>query len=64
MDTESDDITLHCATCGVHVGIKKALAHMERCFMKVGGDGCVRVCQCCGTQLNRYSSKVQSQSAQ
>ena len=35
VDAESDDITLNCATCGIHVGIKKALAHMERCFMKV-----------------------------
>jgi COMPASS component SPP1 len=37
VDAESDDITLNCATCGIHVGIKKALAHMERCFMKLEG---------------------------
>ena len=34
-DGESDEATVHCATCGVHVSVRKALGHMERCFMKV-----------------------------
>ena len=43
---ESDEATVHCATCGVHVSVRKALGHMERCFMKVcagcGTSACVR----------------------
>ena len=39
-DGESDEATVHCATCGVHVSVRKALGHMERCFMKVWWGAC------------------------
>ena len=32
-DVEED--TIHCATCGMQVTLKKAMVHMEKCFMKV-----------------------------
>ncbi len=34
-DADSDDLTIHCATCGQPVTLKKAMAHFERCFNKV-----------------------------
>ena len=27
--------TIDCATCGMQVTLKKAMVHMEKCFMKV-----------------------------
>lgn len=35
-DVEED--TIHCATCGVQVSLKKAMVHMEKCFMKVSSS--------------------------
>ena len=35
VDGDSEEDTIHCATCGVQVSLKKAMVHMEKCFMKV-----------------------------
>ncbi|XP_003387467.1 PREDICTED: CXXC-type zinc finger protein 1-like isoform X1 [Amphimedon queenslandica] len=35
--TESDDLTIYCATCSKPIMLKKALVHMEKCFNKVEG---------------------------
>jgi len=34
-EVESDDLTIHCATCSQPVPLKKAMVHLERCFSKV-----------------------------
>lgn len=34
-DGDIEEDTIHCATCGVQVSLKKAMVHMEKCFMKV-----------------------------
>jgi len=34
-DGETEEDTIHCATCGMQVSLKKAILHMEKCFMKV-----------------------------
>lgn len=34
-DGDIEEDTIHCATCGAQVSLKKALVHMEKCFMKV-----------------------------
>lgn len=35
LDDDTEEDTIHCATCGVQVSLKKAMVHMEKCFMKV-----------------------------
>ena len=35
LDDDIEEDTIHCATCGVQVSLKKAMVHMEKCFMKV-----------------------------
>ena len=35
-EVESDDLTIHCATCSQPVTLKKAMVHLEKCFSKVG----------------------------
>ena len=34
-DADIEEDTIHCATCGMQVTLKKAMVHMEKCFMKV-----------------------------
>ncbi len=34
-EAESEDLTIHCATCSQPVTLKKAMHHLERCFSKV-----------------------------
>ena len=34
-EADSDDLTIHCATCSQPVMLKKAMVHFERCFSKV-----------------------------
>jgi len=40
-DGETEEDTIHCATCGMQVSLKKAILHMEKCFMKVSQSVCV-----------------------
>jgi len=35
VDGDNEEDTIHCATCGVQISVKKAMVHMEKCFMKV-----------------------------
>ena len=35
LDGDIEEDTIHCATCGMQVTLKKAMVHMEKCFMKV-----------------------------
>ena len=35
LEADSDDLTIHCATCSMPVMLKKAMTHFERCFNKV-----------------------------
>jgi hypothetical protein len=35
-EAESEDLTIHCASCSQPVTLKKAMVHFERCFNKVG----------------------------
>lgn len=35
VDGDSEEDTIHCATCGMQISLKKAMVHMEKCFMKV-----------------------------
>ena len=37
-DGDVEEDTIHCATCGVQVSLKKAMVHMEKCFMKVSSS--------------------------
>lgn len=37
LEVESDDLTIHCATCSQPVTLKKAMVHLERCFSKLEG---------------------------
>ena len=34
-DGDVEEDTIHCATCGMQISLKKAMVHMEKCFMKV-----------------------------
>lgn len=34
-EAESEDLTIHCASCSQPVTLKKAMVHLERCFNKV-----------------------------
>ena len=34
-EADSDDLTIHCATCSMPIMLKKAMIHFERCFNKV-----------------------------
>ena len=38
-EVESEDLTIHCASCSQPVTLKKAMVHLERCFNKVRRDG-------------------------
>ena len=42
-EAESDDLTIHCATCSQPVTLKKAMVHFERCFIKVSTLCCTAV---------------------
>ena len=34
-EVDSDDLTIHCATCSQPVTLKKAMTHFEKCFSRV-----------------------------